>query len=140
MSAGYSGTPLPRKLGIQWGHRVACLHAPPHFIGLLEPLPHDVELHDNLGTGPAFQVIVLFATSLAQLPGQFAQASARLRPDGGLWVAWPKKAAGVPTDVSENAVRAVALAAGWVDNKVCAIDGTWSGLRCVMRVKDRPKG
>ena len=83
-------------------------------------------------------MIVLFAKDSAELARSFAMAKARLDPAGGLWVAWPKKASGVATDLSEDLVREVGLAAGLVDNKVCAIDETWSGLRLVVRVKDRP--
>jgi hypothetical protein len=83
--------------------------------------------------------MVLFALSQADVLRRFALAAKRLAPAGGLWVAWPKRASGVTTDVTENTVRAVMLGAGLVDNKVCAIDDTWSGLRAVIRVADRPR-
>jgi len=136
--AGYSGTPLAQKLGIKAGHRVALLGAPADFHTVLA-LPGDVSVERSLGGKKPFDVIVLFAMAERDLARRFVPTAKRLQPNGGLWVAWPKKASGVPTDVTENTVRGVALAAGLVDNKVCAVDETWSGLRCVIRVADRPK-
>ncbi|HTQ03697.1 MAG TPA: DUF3052 family protein [Polyangiaceae bacterium] len=136
--AGYSGTPLAQKLGIKPGHRVALLGAPADFHTVLD-LPTGVSLERSLGGKKPFDVIVLFAMAERELARRFVPTSKRLQPNGGLWVAWPKKASGVVTDVTENAVRGVALAAGLVDNKVCAVNETWSGLRCVIRVTDRPK-
>jgi len=136
--AGYSGTPLAQKLGIKVGHRVALLGAPADFHTVLS-LPAGVSLERTLGGKKPFDVIVLFAMAERDLARRFVPTAKRLQPNGGLWVAWPKKASGVATDVTENTVRGVALAAGLVDNKVCAVDDTWSGLRCVIRVADRPK-
>lgn len=135
--AGYSGTPLPQKLGIKPGHRVAAVDAPKDFRGALGKLPDDVTFTDKLGKSPS-NVIVWFVTKQSILTRRFTSLAKHLDPSGGLWVAWPKKTSGVATDVNENTIRAVALAAGLVDNKVCAIDDTWSGLRCVIRLKDRP--
>ena len=135
--AGYSGTPLPQKLGIKEGHALAFLSAPPEFQKALGALPLGVKISDTLGKNT--DVVVMFVTRFADLKKGFAKAARALASNGGLWVAWPKKASGVETDVDENKVRATALAAGLVDNKVCAIDETWSGLRCVIRLKDRPK-
>jgi hypothetical protein len=137
--AGYSGTPLPRKLGIKPAHTVALLGAPAGFARLLGPLPAGVKTVTALDGRAPFDVIVLFVTTAAELTRRFVPTARRLEPNGGLWVAWPKKASGVPTDVTEGLVRAVALDAGLVDNKVCAIDDTWSGLRNVVRLADRPK-
>lgn len=134
--AGYSGTPLPRKLGITPGARVVLSGAPPGAEALLEDLPDGVRLSRRLAG--AVDVIVLFAGRRADLARRLPAAQAAMRPDGGLWVAWPKGASGVPTDITEDVVRAMGLAAGLVDNKVCAIDATWSGLRLVVRVRDRP--
>ena len=132
--AGYSGTPLLKKLGIKDGHRVALLSAP-------KKLPDDLAgLEASRARRGVFDVIVLFADDLATLAKEFGPTARALQPNGGLWVAWPKKASGVPTDITEDRVRDVALAEGLVDNKVCAIDEIWSGLRCVYRLKDRPKG
>jgi hypothetical protein len=135
--AGYSGTPLVKKLGVKPGHRLALLGAPDGFGATLGQLPADAGVQDDLG-GEPLDVIVLFAPDRAALLREFAGAARRLSPAGGLWVAWPKKASGVATDLTESAVRAVGLGAGLVDNKVCAIDEVWSGLRFVVRVQDRP--
>jgi len=137
--AGYSGTPLPQKLGIRENYRVAILKAPIGFQEILGPLPNGVVLKHKAMGKELFNVILLFVKSRSELLGQFAGCVTHLDPSGGLWVSWPKKASGVPTNVTEDRVREVALAAGLVDNKVCAIDDTWSGLRCVIRLKDRPK-
>jgi hypothetical protein len=136
--AGYSGTPLPQKLGIKADHRMALLGAPKDFSSTLGPLPSGVEEKTRLVDTAVFDIVLLFVTRQADLEAKFASVARHLDPAGGLWVAWPKKASGVASDVTEDTVRAVALAAGLVDNKVCAIDETWSGLRCVVRVKDRP--
>jgi len=136
--AGYSGTPLVGKLGIKAGHRVALLGAPDGFPASLDPLPDDVLVQADLRGGP-LDVIVLFAPDQASLSRGFGRGARRLSPAGGLWVAWPKKASGVPTDLTETEVRALGLETGLVDNKVCAIDAIWSGLRFVIRLQDRPK-
>ena len=135
-AAGYSGTPLPRKLGIGPGARVVLSGAPPGAEALLGDLPDGVQLSRKL-IGPV-DVIVLFADRRARLARRLPAAQAAMRPDGGLWVAWPKRASGVRTDITEDVVREMGLAAGLVNNKVCAIDATWSGLRLVVRVRDRP--
>jgi hypothetical protein len=142
--AGYSGTPLLQKLGIQEkaddsdGQKIAFLNAPKQLPGPLAALAATRAVRKTLTGGP-FDVILLFTGERATLAKQFAPAARNLKPAGGLWIAWPKKASGVPTDVTEDRVREIALAAGLVDNKVCAIDETWSGLRCVHRLKDRPR-
>ena len=136
--AGYSGTPLPKKLGIKAGQLVAVVNAPDGFEATLSPLPDDITIIDSLSSSGRADVIVLFTKSLSDLRGAFKSAAKKLKPDGGLWIGWPKKASGMPTDVSENLVRDIGLAAGLVDNKVCALDETWSGLRFVYRVADRP--
>lgn len=133
--AGYSGTPLPRKLGIREGARVALLGAPEGAQALLEPLPAGAHLRTR-AVGP-LDVIVLFAPRRATLDRRFPAAQRALAIDGGLWVAWPKRASGRATDLDEGVVRAHGLAAGLVDNKVCAIDEVWSGLRFVVRLGDR---
>lgn len=131
--AGYSGTPLPQKLGIKAGHRVLLIGGPDGFD--LGPLP-DVTLHRRAGR-TSYDVVLLFCTDLRRLEQQFVPQAARLVANGGLWVAWPKRSSGVTTDLDENIVRAVGLATGLVDNLVCAIDATWSGLRFVIRLRDR---
>ncbi len=125
-----------KKLGIKDGAAVAFLDAPETFAAALGPLPDAVAVRRDLRAG-GLDVIVLFTTSRADLARRFGSATAKLSQAGGLWIAWPKRASGVATDVTEDVVREVALAGGLVDNKVCAIDATWSGLRCVRRLRDR---
>ena len=131
--AGYSGTPLPTKLGIREVHRVAILSAPREFAGTLGPLPVGVTVRNALGGGAPFDVVVAFFTKRSDLERRLASIRARLTQSGGFWVAWPKRASGVPTDMTEDVIRAIALPTGLVDNKVCAIDAVWSGLRLVIR-------
>jgi hypothetical protein len=140
--AGYSGTPLPKKLGLKPGARFGLVKPPADFARTLGELPPGVAARTVSAGKTAFDVIICFAPTMAEVTRQFPALKRRLHPAGGLWMAWPKKtrkpASGVPTDVTENAVRAVGLAVGLVDNKVCAIDDVWSGLRFVFRVVDRP--
>lgn len=126
---GYSGTPLPKKLGIQTGSRVRFLHAPDVFPTLLEPLPDGVVV----ATDGEADVIVLFVHYQADLLAELESQIEGLAPRGGLWIAWPKRASKVPTDITEDVLRTLILPTGLVDNKVCAIDETWSGLRFVRR-------
>lgn len=135
MTAGYSGTPLPKKLGIKKGARVAVLGAPETFDRTLGKLPSGVELRTR-ATG-TFDVLVFFTKRAAELERRFSILTRALDPDGGLWIAWPKKASGVKTDLTFEVVQPIGLDAGLVDNKVCAIDDVWSGLRFVYRVADR---
>jgi hypothetical protein len=137
-AAGYSGTPLPRKLGIKPGARVGLIGAPEGFDSTLGDLPDGVAVRRRLGREP-FDVIVAFFSRWSTLERRLPGLSAALDPAGGLWIAWPKRASGVTTDVTEDAVRDLGLAAGLVDNKVCAIDEIWSGLRLVYRLRDRPR-
>jgi hypothetical protein len=142
--AGYSGTPLPKKLGIKPGTRLGLVGAPDGFAETLGDLPDDVSPRRVARDKNQFDVIVCFARSSKELARDLPALPARLHPTGGLWIAWPKKSAmklsGLPTDLTEAEVRARGLATGLVDNKVCAIDDTWSGLRFVVRVADRPRG
>jgi Protein of unknown function (DUF3052) len=135
--AGYSGTPLVKKLGIKPGCRLALLQAPDDFDATLGELPAQVIVVRQLRT--PCDVLLFFTKSRTELQKQFQRLKENLDPDGGLWIAWPKKASGVATDLTEDVIRDTALTNGLVDNKVCAIDETWSGLRLVVRVKDRPK-
>lgn len=135
-TSGYSGTPLPRKLGISPGGRVLLSGAPSGFEDdALGPLP-GVELHRRAGRAP-YDVVLAFAPDRRALGRRFPPAAARLTTAGGLWVLWPKRSSGVATDLDENVVREHGLAAGLVDNKVCAVDPTWSALRFVVRLRDR---
>ena len=126
--AGYSGTPLPQKLGIKDGARVRIAGGPKGFAATLGVVPR--------GRGEA-DVIVLFSRTASELSRTFPRLRRSLRDSGGLWVAWPKKASGAVTDLSEDTVRRYGLSQGLVDNKVCAIDETWSGLRFAVRLSDR---
>lgn len=136
--AGYSGTPLPKKLGIKEGHRVAVVGAPDGFAEALGDLPAAAMQRGLAGSAP-LDVVVLFVKRRADLEKKLPQVRRRMAEDAGFWVAWPKRASGVATDMTEDVVRAVALPTGLVDNKVCAIDETWSGLRLVIRVAERAK-
>jgi hypothetical protein len=131
--AGYSGTPLAAKLGIRDGSRVLLVGAPD---GLRLDLPPGVELHRRAGRAP-YDVVLLFTPERRALVRRFTGLVDRLVADGGLWVAWPKRSSGVVTDLDEKRVREHGLASGLVDNKVCAIDQVWSGLRFVRRLRDR---
>jgi hypothetical protein len=135
---GYSGTPLPKKLGITAGMRVALLHAPDGIEATLGALPDGVHLQHGLRRGQRVDLIVGFVTEQEHLARNIGWLVAMLPPDGAFWVAWPKRAAKVATDMSEHAVRDIALPMGWVDVKVCAIDATWSGLKLVLRKELRP--
>jgi hypothetical protein len=134
--AGYSGTPLPRKLGIKPGHRVLLLSAPDGFDDkTLGPLPDGVRVARR-ARGTA-DVIVSFHTVRAELARRLPLLRSLMEPAAGLWIAWPKRASGVRTDLTEDVVRELALEHVLVDNKVAAIDATWSGLRLVIRLRDR---
>ena len=134
MSAGYSGTPLPRKLGIGEDDEVAVVGAPDGFTERLTALVGDeAQIRTDIGTGGMFDVIIAFVTWAADLDSQLGLLRSRMAPACGLWIAWPKRASKVPTDMTDNVIREIALPTGLVDNKVCAIDQTWSGLRLVIR-------
>ncbi len=133
--AGYSGTPLPKKLGIREGSVVALLGAPPRFAETLGKVPAGVTFRRQ-ARGKA-DLVMLFAGSVADLHGRLGAARRTIADGGSLWIAWPKKASGVSTDLSEQAVRSAGLGCGLVDFKICAIDGTWSGLRFAVRNRTR---
>ncbi|HJS96750.1 MAG TPA: DUF3052 domain-containing protein [Solirubrobacteraceae bacterium] len=135
--AGYSGTPLVRKLAIKPEMRLALIGAPDGFDATLGELPPGVDVRRRLGGRP-FDVIVAFFARRDAFERRLPALAGALDPAGGLWIAWPKRASGVSTDVTENVVRDLGLAAGLVDNKVCAVDQVWSGLRLVYRLRDRP--
>src|SRR5690242_8633227 len=131
--AGYSGTPLPKKLGIKAGHKVCLLNAPGSFERHLSA--EDVRIAHDLRLPPV-DVVVLFVDRLADLERRFADIAARLHPAGGFWVAFPRAKSRRATDITEEVVRRIALACGMVDNKVCSIGG-WAGLRLVLRGENR---
>lgn len=133
--SGYSGTPLPQKLGFKEGTQAAVAGAPDGFKRLLGALPKGATL-----AAPASAVLdmgVLFVTRAIDLRRAVPIWMHRLKPAGMLWIAWPKKASGAATDLTEDVVRHVGLQGGLVDVKVCAIDATWSGLKFVRRLRDR---
>lgn len=135
--AGYSATPLSKKLGIKEGARLLILDAPSGFADTLGVLPPGVTVETALAGRAPCDVIVAFCKQRAVLEKRLAAIRKRMTDAAGFWVAWPKKASGVVTDITENVVREIALPTGLVDNKVCAIDETWSGLRLVIRVELR---
>jgi hypothetical protein len=135
--AGYSGTPLPQKLGIKAGARVGVFSAPKGFRATLGDLPPGTKLEDAAKARGPFDVVVAFFTERQQLERAFEKLKAKLLENGGLWIAWPKKTSGVVTDITEDTLRTVGLPRGVVDNKVCAIDEVWSGLRFVYRLSER---
>lgn len=136
--AGYSGTPLPAKLGIKPDMRVALLHAPDGIESTLGPLPDGVSIQHRVRRNQRVDLIVAFVTEREHLARNIGWLVSTLPPDGAFWVAWPKKASKMNTDMTDHAVRDVALPMGWVDVKVCAIDATWSGLKLVLRKELRP--
>ena len=159
MKAGYSGTPLPKKLGIKDGHAVLFAGAPAEFDQHLIPLPHDVRVlrvgrmvpgGDPEGMESVlnpidlpdrrFDVALLFCPRAADLERLFRPAISCIKWNGGLWVCWPKKSSPLHVDLAESQVRSSGLEAGLVDNKICAVTQDWSGLRFVVRREDRPKG
>ena len=137
--AGYSGTPLSTKLGIKPGHTVFVRRGPPEFEDDLDPLPESVVFRQRAGQARTVDVAIIFCLRLADLRRGFDRARTDIKFDGGLWVAWPKKSSGVVTDITENLIREYGLGHGLVDNKICAINETWSGLRFVYRTKNRPQ-
>ena len=135
MAAGYSKTPTARKLGLTPERRVCVLNAPKKYSDLVDGLPKGITIGDRLNQ-PA-DIVHVFVTRQAELTSRIQLMRKAIAPDGALWVSWPKKASKVPTDVTEDTIRALALASGLVDVKVCAIDDVWSGLKLVIPVAAR---
>jgi len=129
--AGYSGTPLAKKLGVKESSRLLLVGAPETFLQLLEPLPSTVQFEDSLSR--ATDIVHVFATGNEDLKKQLTSFRKGLRSNAMVWVSWPKKAAKVRTDITEDTIRQVALPLGFVDIKVCAISEVWSGLKLVIR-------
>jgi len=134
--AGYSSTPLAKKLGIKEGSRVALVNAPKDFQSELGELPDKAEFVKRLTN--SLDIILLFVLSERVLANEFARLAKKLVANGMIWIAWPKKSSGVATDMTFQSVQRIGLNAGLVDVKICAIDETWSGLKFVYRLKDRP--
>jgi len=130
-TAGYSGTPLAKKLGITQGSRVWLRGAPAGFGDTLQPLPDGVTFERR--PGPRVDVAHVFVTRREELAGTLGALRRQLRPEAALWISWPKKSAKVPTTVTEDTVRELALPLGFVDVKVCAVTDVWSGLKLVVR-------
>lgn len=135
--AGYSETPLLQKLGIREGTRMVAVNPPADFRTNLGDLPLAVEWANRVR--PPLDLIVAFHTKRSAMLANWPTLIAAAAPEGAVWIAWPKKASGVDTDINENVLREDLLPSGWVDDKVCAIDETWSGLRFVLRKERRPR-
>jgi hypothetical protein len=133
--AGYSGTPLAKKLGINAGSKVFADGAPADYTSLLAPLPDGVAFVNKLTT--SVNVVHLFTKSSSALDAKLRRWRDAIRSDAAIWISWPKKASKVPTDITEDVIRHVALPMGFVDVKVCAVDDTWSGLKLVIRKEQR---
>jgi hypothetical protein len=138
MAAGYSSTPTAKKLGLKDGHRVCVLNPPKKYSDVIGRLPKDIALTDRLNH-PA-DIVHVFVTRQADLTSRIQLMRKAIAPDGALWVSWPKKASKVPTDITEDVIRAVALPLHLVDVKVCAVNETWSGLKLVIRKERRASG
>ena len=132
--AGYSGTPLSKKLGIKDGFRVWFVNPPDNFDQDLDLSP---DIRVISARAKPLDLVLLFTKSVAKLPKEFTAFASKLGRNGMLWVCWPKKASGVATDLNENIVRRIGLDAGLVDVKICAVNDVWSGLKFVYRLKDR---
>ena len=133
--AGYSGTPLPQKLGIKPGLSVVTINAPTNYRRLLDTIPEGVTFADRLKPESSF--VHVFIKKRSELANRLSVLRENIADTGTVWVPWPKKSSGVSTDVTEDVVRAVALSLGFVDVKVCAIDETWSGLKLMVRRENR---
>ena len=129
--AGYSGTPLVKKLGIKANSELCLLNAPDHYAALIAPLPEEVRTVKKFA--PSADFIHMFVTLRTDLESALTAIRPKLKSDGVVWVSWPKKASKAPTDITEDTIRAVALPMGFVDVKVCAVDDKWSGLKLVIR-------
>ncbi|BDU18815.1 DUF3052 domain-containing protein [Dyella sp. GSA-30] len=134
-STGYSGTPLAKKLGIVEGSRVVTLHAPDGYTRWLSPIPSDVVFEGKVT--PLTDIVHVFSTGKAELKVTLETLRNAIKPSGTVWVSWPKKTSKLPTDITDNTIREVALPLGFVDIKVCAVSDVWSGLKLVIRKEQR---
>lgn len=134
-STGYSGTPLAKKLGIVEGTRVATLQAPDDYAHMLSPMPSNVVFERKIT--PQTDIVHVFSYRKADLKAALESLRNAIRPTGVIWVSWPKRASKVPTDITDNIIRDVALPLGFVDIKVCAVSDVWSGLKLVVRKEHR---
>jgi hypothetical protein len=131
VSAGYSGTPLAKKLGMKPGGCVLAVGAPDDYLDLLAPMPDGLRFAKSLSSG--VDVVHLFVTKRSEFARKLADYRRKIAPDAAVWVSWPKKSSKVPSDITEDTIREVCLPMGFVDVKVCAVDETWSGLKLVIR-------
>ena len=134
---GYSGKPLPQKLGLAEGQRVAFLHEPEHWDSIIGPMPADVQRFAKPAND--LDLVILFVTESVKLAKEFPKLTESMAPGGMIWVSWPKKAANVKTDLDENVVREIGLRGDWVDVKVCAVSDVWSGLKFLRRTAGKMK-
>src|SRR5882672_8082884 len=135
MPAGYSGTPLAKKLGIVEGTRIFLADAPKNYLELAAPVPESARVVKKIDD--MTDIVHLFTLEKVRLVSLLRSSLAKMRPDAAIWVSWPKKFSKVPTDITENTIREVALPMGLVDIKVCALDEIWSGLKLVVRKENR---
>ena len=133
--AGYSGTPLVKKLGIKRGSKILPWRAPQDYVNLVGPLPEGAAVVSRVTDNT--DIVHIFCTKKSQLTKSLRSLRSRLRQDGTIWVSWPKKSAKVPTEITEDTVREIAIPLGFVDIKVCAVDDVWSGLKLVIRRENR---
>jgi hypothetical protein len=133
--AGYSGTPLAKKLGIKAGSTIHTVHAPTNYAALVDPLPENVTLVQR--PKPDLDLVHLFTKTRSELVELLDRYKTKIKPAGAIWVSWPKKTSGIPSEITEDTVREVALPMGLVDIKVCAVDDIWSGLKLVIRKENR---
>jgi hypothetical protein len=133
--SGYSGTPLAKKLGIKQGDNITLINAPDYYFNLFTDLPAELHVNDDMIAKKDF--IHFFTTQKNEYLSMLPDLKSRIKPNGIIWVSWPKKASKVVTDINENLIRDYALEIGLVDIKVCAVDEIWSGLKLVIPVKDR---
>jgi hypothetical protein len=133
--SGYSGTPLAKKLGIKSGFNIRLINAPEHYLSLFTDLPTDIYFVDQPGS--KLNLIHFFIKSYDELSEMLPDLKEQITQNGIIWISWPKKASKIVTDITEDKIRGLALETGLVDVKVCAVDETWSGLKLVIRLKDR---
>lgn len=133
--AGYSGTPLAKKLGIKEGAKLHLVRAPENYLKVIAPVPTGVKVASRMSGD--IDIVHVFSTQKSQLTQTLRVCLEKLKPDGAIWVSWPKKASKVTTDITEDTIREIALPMGLVDIKVCAVDEVWSGLKLVIRKENR---
>jgi len=133
--AGYSGTPLPQKLGIKPGLMVVTVNAPANYRRLLGQIPDSITFSERLKSGSSF--VHLFTSRRSEMQKKMSILRDKISDNGAIWVSWPKKSSGISTDVTEDVIREIALPLGFVDIKVCAVDETWSGLKLMIRRENR---